>query len=92
MNLHLQFYASSGDEYRSLISSLHLYFSVYNFIIEYTSLFYSYTYIDKQIDRYSQCVELQDSSQYLDMVIISHFHSDHINGLPLLFKKFKIKN
>ncbi|QZT53564.1 MBL fold metallo-hydrolase [Acidithiobacillus ferrooxidans] len=37
-------------------------------------------------------MELQDSSQYLDMVIISHFHSDHINGLPLLFKKFKIKN
>ena len=55
MSLHFQlnFYPSSGGEYRSLISSLHLYFLVYNFIIQYASLFYSYT-------RWFRCVDLSE--------------------------------
>lgn len=33
-----------------------------------------------------------NTSTVIDMLIISHFHQDHINGINELLKKFKVKN
>ncbi len=34
---------------------------------------------------------MEGRSPEIDMLVISHFHTDHINGLPYLLKKFKVK-
>jgi hypothetical protein len=47
--------------------------------------------VNKKIAQYQTNEELEGRSNEIDMLIISHFHSDHINGLVDLFKKFKIK-
>ncbi len=47
--------------------------------------------IEQQVDRYSKNEELENRPNELDMVVISHFHADHIKGLPHLFSKFKVK-
>lgn len=38
--------------------------------------------ITKMVDKY-----IPYSDKYIDMLVISHFDNDHINGLPLLLKK-----
>lgn len=47
--------------------------------------------IEHQVDRYVQNEALEGLSDEMDMVVISHFHADHIKGIPHLFSKFNIK-
>jgi hypothetical protein len=47
--------------------------------------------IEKQVDRYFRNEELEALPNDLDMVVISHFHADHIKGINHLFAKFNIK-
>lgn len=47
--------------------------------------------VTAKIDQYKANEELEERNNEIDMLIISHFHADHINGLVHLFEKFKIK-
>ncbi|PRZ01086.1 metallo-beta-lactamase superfamily protein [Jezberella montanilacus] len=48
--------------------------------------------IEREIDRYEKNVDLEGSGKEIDMLVISHFHADHIKGIPELLKRFKIKH
>ena len=45
--------------------------------------------IDKALDDYFDSTDLVDN-KLINLLIISHFHKDHVNGLPKLFRKRKI--
>lgn len=65
---------------------------------------YSYIYdcgakklinIKNMIDKYREMYFLCDNKKdkpIIDMIVISHFHNDHISGIPYLFDKFKVEN
>lgn len=45
----------------------------------------------RQIESYCKNEELEHREPVLDMLVLSHFHADHINGVPQLLKLFKVK-
>lgn len=45
----------------------------------------------KYIKREIEIFDREEPNKDLEFVIISHLHSDHFNGLPLLIKKFNIE-
>lgn len=48
--------------------------------------------IQSQIDRYASNEKMEGQGKTIDMLVISHFHNDHINGLLYFFSKFSVKN
>ena len=45
----------------------------------------------KNIKQINKSIDNSDLVDTIDLLVISHFHEDHINGLGHLFKKFTIK-
>ncbi len=48
--------------------------------------------VNREIDRYAINENMEDNGKAVDMLVISHFHADHIKGIPYLLKQFRIKN
>lgn len=48
------------------------------------------TLVEERIDQYFANEELERREPELDMLVLSHFHIDHINGLPHLLSRFKV--
>jgi len=47
--------------------------------------------IENQIDLYAGNLSLEGQNHEIDMVVVSHFHADHIKGLPYLLKNFTVR-
>ncbi|MDA3831835.1 MAG: MBL fold metallo-hydrolase [Spirochaetales bacterium] len=48
--------------------------------------------VSREIDRYITNEALEGRSSDIDMLVVSHFHTDHIKGIPYLLSKAKVKN
>ncbi|MDO8989404.1 MAG: MBL fold metallo-hydrolase [Sideroxyarcus sp.] len=46
---------------------------------------------NKRVNELYGIESLDSDKPSIDMVVISHFHADHINGVPRLFQQFKIR-
>lgn len=46
---------------------------------------------NKRVDELCNIESLDNDTPSIDMLAISHFHADHINGVPRLFQRFKIR-
>lgn len=49
------------------------------------------TLVEERIGGYSENEELELREPEIDMLVLSHFHIDHINGVPHLLTRFKLK-
>jgi hypothetical protein len=47
--------------------------------------------IESQIDRYASNEAMESRGNPIDMVVVSHFHNDHIKGLPHFLSLFNVK-
>ena len=47
--------------------------------------------VESRVESYFTNEELELRKPELDMLVLSHFHVDHINGVPHLLSKFKVK-
>jgi hypothetical protein len=45
----------------------------------------------ERVDRYLRNEQIEGRDMELDMLVLSHFHFDHINGLPHLFSLFGVR-
>lgn len=46
----------------------------------------------REINRYVNNENMEGHGKDVDMLVISHFHADHIKGIPYFLKQFHIKN
>lgn len=51
----------------------------------------SFKTIKSQIDRYASNEAMEGRENSIDMLVVSHFHNDHIKGLPHFLSLFNVK-
>ncbi len=62
----------------------------FNFIYDCGSESLAESQLKNRIDNFIETLPEKNRKRFLDLLIISHFHSDHINGLDYLLDKAKV--